>query len=164
MGLDVTAYRKVRLVANDPSNEDLFRALVNPQFPGRADDLQDGGAYEYEDTMRGWSASCSTYGEWRNELAKLAGYPERLHVGHRGPRLLHSAGAWESSGGPFWELINFADNEGCIGADVSAKLATEFAEFQAKAEAHRDPWFRSMYDLWRAVFEFAADGGAVEFR
>lgn len=164
MGLAVTAYKKIRIVENDLDDEDLLRILVNPAFPGRADDLVDGATYDYADSMRGWSAPYSSYGEWRNQLAALAGYPAVDHAdGRRGVRKLHTAGAWAMNGGPFWELINFADNEGCIGAVVSAKLARDFAEHQSKADAHSDPWFRERYAQWRSVFEFAADGGAVEF-
>lgn len=165
MGLDVTAYKQIRLADADTVRDDadLLYVLVNPDFPGRADDLKDRAKYDYADSIRGYSGPYSSYNEWRNELAKVAGWPAVEHIDHRGTRKLHAAGAWAANGGPFWELINFADNEGCIGAVVSAKLAKDFAEFQTKADTHWDAWFRQIYAKWRAVFEFATDAGAVEF-
>lgn len=72
----------------------------------------------------------------------------------------HAAGAWQAEGGPFWELIHFADNEGTIGPATAAKLAKDFAEFQAEADKLEDDvearWFREKYADWRKAFEVAA--------
>jgi hypothetical protein len=66
---------------------------------------------------------------------------------------------------PFYELVNFADNEGTIGPLAAADLAADFA-------AHRDAWRtacpgdweREVYDRWHQAFAYAADGGMVVFR
>ena len=60
-------------------------------------------------------------------------------------------------------MINFSDCEGVIGPKTSAKLAKDFAEFQAQADAHPDDWFRDLYTTWRRAFELASDDGAVGF-
>jgi hypothetical protein len=70
--------------------------------------------------------------------------------------------------GPFWELIQFADNEGYIGPTVAAKLATDFANWADRAkEFAKDPevgeWWLVSYNKWRQAFELAADGGVVDF-
>lgn len=171
MGLDCSAYRQIKRVEPQPEFEDtpddMVNLFVNPDFPGRADEIKD-GLYTYAEEFDFAAGSYSGYNTWREQLAKLAAYPAVRHES-RGceVRRLHSAGAWAATGGPFWELIHFADNEGTIGAAVAAKLAKDFADFQSKAdafeEADHDGWFRAKYAEWRKAFEMAADGGAVDF-
>lgn len=170
MGLDCTAYRQIKRVEPQPECEDtpddMARLSVNQDFPGRADDIED-GIYTYGDAFRFAAGSYSGYGIWREQLAKFAGYPAVSHDSIRGEsRMLHAAGAWAATGGPFWELIHFADNEGTIGATVAAKLAKDFADFQAQADAFEDGdgWFQTKYAEWRKAFEMARDSGAVDFR
>lgn len=174
MGVDITAYRQIRKVdvtagedyPIDPETREerhnLWRAVRNPDFPGRADDIEDGAYHSYTEAVDGMSRSYGGYNIWRNELAELAGWPEAPDEAESSKRS-HAASAWAAQSGPFWELINFADNEGVIGTAVSAKLAKDFAEFQSKADAHPHAFFRECYDGMRRAFEAAADGGAVDF-
>jgi hypothetical protein len=160
MGLDISAYSKIRrlpLPTDEDHSGEHARIYPNPDFPEQAEGIED-GYYEYEHGMDFRAGSYSGYNEWRNELARLAGYApvERDHSPY-------AAGAWQKKSGPFWELINFADNEGCIGPKTSAKLAKDFAEFQHNADLHPDEWFRAKYAEWRKAFELAADAGAVDF-
>lgn len=165
MGLDCTAYRQIKRVEPQPECEDtpddMARLYVNPDFPGRADEIQD-GIYTYAAAFRFAAGSYSGYGEWRDQLAKFAGYKPIAREHSQ-----YAAGAWAETGGPFWELIHFADNEGTISAVVAAKLAKDFADFQARADAFSvagdDRWFHQKYAEWRTAFEMARDGGAVDF-
>lgn len=168
MGLDITAYRRIRKLDiptdADAYEHDGFRAIVNKDFPGRADDIEDECAYTADDDFHFAAGSYGGFNDWREQLAILAGYPaiDGDDFRHR-----HSRGAWAATGGPFWELIHFADNEGTIGASVSAKLAKDFAEFQPKVDAMAGTsdvaWFAKKYAEWRKAFEMAADAGCVEF-
>jgi hypothetical protein len=179
MGLDITAYRQLKPCAapegaatGDYDYERFFAPLNNDHFPGRAAGL-DSEWYEFsrlDGAVLGFRAgSYSGYNNWREWLAKLAGYPEdpAEDLRHR-----HSGGAWKADGGPFWELIYFADNEGTIGPIVSAKLAKDFAEWDERAKAFSETidadaesraWFYRQYQTWRHAFEMAADNGAVDF-
>lgn len=160
MGLDITWYRNLVKVddAGDDPPDWYWRAFVNEGFPGRAGQIEQ-GAY-YIGTERGHfrAGSYSGYNHWREQLAELARYSRR-GIGDKP----YSEGAWAATAGPFWELINFSDCEGVIGAEVSAKLAKDFAAFQARADTHPDEWFRDRYSVWRFAFEQAAHNGAVAF-
>ena len=177
MGLEVTAYRKLKKLdvlfnedgeAVDPTTrepvEDYLRVYDNPDFPGRAAGLEDRAAYAYEDAEGFWSGGYGRYNNWREELAKLAGYPpsERVMYGHS--ENLHAASAWNGvvTEGPFYELVNYADNEGTIGPVVSAKLARDFSEWADRAAAIGGNFYEKFME-WRRCFEFAADDGAVSF-
>lgn len=182
MGLDITAYRKLTKLdcvfdaggepidkkTEEPMDYD-FRAWVNPDFEGRADDIESKAFYSAADSFGFRAGSYSGYNGWREELSRLAGYPsvqvDRYGTGNIQER--HDYGAFNADGGPFWEMINFSDCEGVIGATISAKLAKDFAEFDEKAKAFNsngpEDWFYGKYQEWRKAFEMAADGGAVQF-
>lgn len=177
MGLDITAYRQLKKIdcvfdedgepidptTREPLEECYLRAWVNPDFPGRADDIEDKGVYLSEDSFGFRAGSYGGYNHWRRTLAELAGYPAAPFTRFGTTEMRHDAGAWAADSGPFWELINFSDCEGVIGATASAKLAADFAAHQDKADAHADERFRAKYAEFRQAFEMAADGGAVEF-
>jgi len=133
------------------------RIYPNPDFPAQAEGIED-GYYGYENSMDFRAGSYSGYNQWRDELARMAGYAPV--ASDHSP---YAAGAWQKKSGPFWELINFADNEGCIGPKTSAKLAKDFAEFQHAADLNPDEWFRQKYAYWRKAFELASNDGAVDF-
>lgn len=121
----------------------------NPEYPGRAEPFASGD-YTYHAVQHMLAHSYGNYSRWRNQLAELAGYAS-------------AADAWGNhSGGPFWELINFSDCQGTLGTLVCAKLAQDFAQFQAAADAHPDEYFRADYNSMRAGFELAATDGAVK--
>ena len=181
MGLDVSAYRKLKQLDvlfnadGDPVNpatgeeleyDDYVKPYISRDFPKQAADLVKGAAYGFEDSAHVWSGGYGGYNNWREELAKLAGYP--VGVYYRVPGYAPSAtesysqGAFQVASGPFHELICFSDCEGAIGPTVCAKLAKDFAEWDERAKAVGG-WFYESYVMWREGFEFAADGGAIEF-
>lgn len=179
MGLDITAYRKLTKIDAvfdedgepiDPATREPLdyedydlKAYINPDFPGRADEIIDRAVYAAEDSLGLHAGSYSGYNRWREQLAILAGYKSGKYEQYGRNYESHCVPCWNGATGPFSELINFSDCEGVIGASVSAKLAKDFAEFQGAADAHEDERFRTKYAEWRAAFEMAADGGAVQF-
>lgn len=174
MGLDITAYRGLRKAKDgegiDPKypeeadyDHDWHRMYVNPDFPTQADDIEDRAIYHPEESFGFRAGSYSGYNLWRDQLAALVGHPVFVG-GNYGDHQRHSASVWnDPQPGAFVELIHFSDCEGVIGPTTSAKLARDFAEFQAQADQHPDEWFRAKYADWRKAFEMAADGGAVDF-
>lgn len=176
MGLDITAYGQLTELdcvfdaegepihpeTRQPLDYDL-RAYVNPDFPGREGAIKDKGVYSALAAFGFGAGGYGRYNAWRNDLAELAGYPKRPVEKYGNIQHRHDQGAWEAESGPFWELINFSDCGGVIGAEVSAKLAKDFAEHQAKADTHEIEWFRDSYSDWRKAFDLAAQDGAVHF-
>lgn len=164
MGLDIYAASKIQRRPGDYDGEGFYVGSQPDEFAAQADGLEP-GSYDYERALDFRAGSYSGYNTWRNQLAELAGYPAVRHESSYKPsEELYAAGAWKAKGGPFWELINFSDCEGVIGATTSTKLAKDFAEFQAKADAHPSDWFRACYADWRKAFELASQEGAVVFR
>jgi hypothetical protein len=167
MGLDISAFRKVEPAPDvdlDKEEGPYCWLYANTAFPGREAPLTT-GVHKYEDTMGFAAGAYSSYNRWREDLAKLVGYPAvPYHHGYKPDEMSHAAGAWLQAGGPFWELINFSDCEGVIGHLHSGKLAVEFGQYQEQADKHESANFRELYALFRSAFEMASDGGAVVFR
>lgn len=176
MGLDITYYanlQKLDCVFDkdgepiDPVTrkplEDAVQLYVNPHFAGREVPIVDRGVYIAEECDGFRAGSYGGYNHWREGLAELAGYPaiETEDYGQKSMR--HDAGAHAAGSGPFYELIWFSDCEGVIGSAVAAKLAKDFADFQEKADAFRDEYWKEKYADWRKAFEMASNGGAVSF-
>lgn len=175
MGLDILAYRhavKIEAVFDEDDNwtpldpvsrqpiEDglVFMAVVDERAATHALPLIHRGVYRASEDHGFRAGSYSGYNWWRNELAKMAGYAAREHRGETS----YCLDCWEGQTGPFSELINFSDCEGTIGSEYGAKLARDFAEFDAQAQALGEE-FHEAYRDWRKAFEMAADNGAVIF-
>jgi hypothetical protein len=182
MGLDITAYKGIEKVdcvfdedgqplnpitreALDYGDDYVTQAFINSDYPERAEGVVHKGVYRAKDSMGFRAGSYSGYNGWREDLAKLAGYPATAFTAYGRTTHRHDAGAWAASEGPFWELICFSDCEGVIGPVVSAKLARDFAEWDERAKAYSEgpSWFYERFQEWRAAFEMAADSGMVNF-
>lgn len=171
MGLSITAYSKITPANGNEAFDDTGELKYkdgwvqfnkNSDFPGRADDIEDGHAYKYGAFRHFYAGLYGAHARWRDQLAQLAGYPLTKSVEYSN-RWGYAIACFHGAEGPFSELINFSDCEGVIGASVSAKLANDFKAFQAKADAHEDPRFRQLYGEWRRAFEMASGEGVVDF-
>jgi hypothetical protein len=175
MGLDITAYSKVEKVdvavdeKNRPLDDSVYDEYARVWATGKRgqnDSLEDGKFYDYKDRFGFPAGSYSGYGEWRETLAKLAGYPLTPYKDFFGESACHAAACWGGATGAFAELIDFPDNEGCLGPVTSAKLAKDFAEFEERAryfDGGEDGWFYKKYLYWKEAFELASDDGMVRF-
>lgn len=157
MGLDICAYRRLTVdplaKLDDDGNPVEWETCWRPgpsmewsesHWPGRGEGVDAGTIYRWAEEFRFRAGSYFGYSEWRAALRRFSG-----------------------SSDAFYELINFADNEGVIGPVVSAKLSRDFAENLERARTffgNDESWFFQLYLRWKRAFEMAADGGAVDFR
>lgn len=165
MGLDITAYRHLEPAPEAELDADgllvEWDGYFQPghgllwsegQWPGRCPELQVGAVYKYAKTFDFRAGSYSGYNEFRSTLAKVAGYADADDYWKRAPE-----------DAPFYPLINFADNEGTIGAATAARLARDFAKCQEAASLVDSDFFQELYRTWRKALQMAADGGALDF-
>lgn len=171
MGLDITAYSRLELVGKHTDgwceDEDHVSAYAYDSFPASFrgievvatdQNLLLGGCYAVTPqtkTHRFRAGSYGGYNRWREDLARQFNpYRHDVDGGQPDPDL------------PFYELIWFADNEGCIGELAAIELLTDFRE-HALAYAPPDTdylgHYRERYADWTRAFELAADGGLVDF-
>lgn len=168
MGLDITAYKKVKLVKaakrrgahnwDDPlCDTDDHSYLDDRNYPEQADGLK-AGIYKLLGKPFGFHAGSYTgYNAWREWLAELVdATPEEL---------------WNARGAakararltPFYALIAFSDCEGFIGPKTSAKLVKDFDAFARKAKKSGRDYEMAVFKDFRKAFRIAAKGGIVEF-
>lgn len=157
MGLDIRAFRGLKEVENPKYDE--YGELLNWEtqwnpgagmewsesvWPGKGKPVNPKSVYEWEDIFKFRAGSYSGYNWWRDRLNEFAGNVA------------------------FQELIDFADNEGVIGSELSKKLFEDFQAYHDKAEEYSKTitdgmfWFER-YCNWEKAFEMAKEGGAVEF-
>jgi hypothetical protein len=166
MGLDITAYSRLRHVGMHTQEwcddyEHHVQAFAYNDFPQSfrgipalgarhvdSTEFLDGGCYEITDETKTHAfraGSYSGYNAWRADL-------QRQFNSETEPD------------GPFYELIWFADNEGCIGPDAAKDLLADFREHaDAYSPCGYEDYFREKYADWTRAFELAADGGLVYF-
>lgn len=177
MGLDVSAYRNAVLVEVLPRVEDWeekYYDLSQPLewrpdtdyihnirgFESRRGNLVTGGVYRHTERFDFRAGSYSGYNWWRDQLS-------RCMLG------VSAKEAWSYSDNPTWQeksffsLIHFSDCEGVIGTEICKRLAKDFADNQAAADAYNaeddSEWWHEQYSKWRKAFELAADNGYVDF-
>lgn len=170
MGLDITAYSHLVAVGKHTEKwcedwEHHVEAYAYDCFPQSflgipvltteshsGEGFLIGGCYaitEATETHDFRAGSYGGYNQWRADLQQQFN-PER------------------DPDGPFYELIWFADNEGCIGEIAAAELLADFRAHADRYESRVDPeWVsgygRQKYADWTRAFELAAAGGLVKF-
>lgn len=137
-------------------------------WPDRGSPFEPGHVYRAHELARFSAGSYSGYGEWRDWLAKLAGYAALPAAeGDRLPGHDHARGCWKlATSGPFYELINFTDCDGILGTEACQKLAQDFAAWNDRAQTADagDGYDFGLYCRFRTAVAVAAlRRGAVEF-
>ena len=163
MGLDIIAYKKLHIVENPKLDDDGYPVNWETEWiagasmdwsesvwAGRGEGVDSKAVYTYEDRYDFRAGSYGGYNAWRDSLDSFKGNVA------------------------FNELINFADNEGVIGSIVSAKLFNDFKTYEKEAIEFSETlklnesyyygefWLARYYD-WMKAFEYASNGGAVNF-
>lgn len=103
------------------------------------------------------AGSYTGYNNWRHELCMAALGKGPLVVWNHPEDYLDS---------PFYELIHFADNEGCIGPEAAADLSTDFQMYRHTVRPLLHAKFErygQTYDDFAQAFELAAGTGVVIF-
>jgi hypothetical protein len=164
MGLEVWVYAGLTKAENVDVDLDgypkdwhrYWRAGVvestEEEFPGRAEGLEQDAIYVYAHCEEFHAGSTRAFGEWRDTLARLAGYEGWRSVWRNPP----------PPGSPFVELIHFYDCAGVLGPAVAAKLARDFGMFRGRAEPIGGSFF-VLYRTWQRAFDITAGNGALRF-
>jgi hypothetical protein len=167
MGLDCSAYEKVTLIKKislknmqarnwkvPPYGEDdSVHFLFNyDEFKDRSDGLEVGLYRSSGKTFEFRAGSYGGYGEYRQLLAK---------IGNTTPEAVWSDSDRHKNV-PFFEQINFADNEGFLGPKTCAALLADYIQHRKTAEKALSEWFHS-YTEWMEALKLAANGGVIRF-
>lgn len=173
MGLDITAYKGVQLITSPKLDEygdiDTWQHnqvgidIGNSEWE-QGDDLEAEQVYSYAYALNGYSSAYSTYGNLRNELARIAGYkPLIAGSRYRGIYAARVCDDWErGKRGILSELICFADNEGEIGTKTCRKILNDLHTVSSRA-GKLDAFDQDLLAKLIQTFEFAVVDGFVQF-
>ncbi|MEE9374515.1 MAG: hypothetical protein V3V00_15780 [Saprospiraceae bacterium] len=167
MGLDITAYRNIKLISQTVTQEEYeklywnelsFYSFISNDFKGRAKDIHDKSAYSSDEAYSFGAGSYSGYGRWRKWLCEnILGAPPIV--------IWDNYDHYVENKKPFIELIYFSDCEGIIGTEVSKKLYADFKEYENKIPKsnEHDEHMHTMYMEWLECFRLASNNGCVVF-
>lgn len=155
MGLDVRTYGNLKLA--ETKEADFIAYVINEDWKHKIKNLQYRKAYTGDVVFRGVSYSYSEHNRFREKLVKLVGRED----------LLDNEGRikWDElpSDIPFYDLINFADNEGCLDWEVSNTIYSDFEKYNEKARLEMNEYDYSKYETWLETFKSAKNNGVVVF-
>ena len=156
MGLDVKTYGNIKLAEN-VEDADFIAFVLTEDWKHKIKNLQEGKAYNGDIIFRGVSYPYSAHSSFREKLIKLIDRED----------LLNADGCinWGILPAeiPFYDLIDFADNEGCLDWEVSSKIYTDFEKYNEKAKLEMNEYDYSRYETWLETFKSAKNNSVVVF-
>lgn len=151
MGLDVRVYKNCKLTSGEIG--DFTAEVLIPEWNDRIKNLEIGGEYTGE---RGCTVnhSYSGYNKFRKKLSLLSRRISGMVTYRIKPETC-----------PFFELIEFADNQGCIDWDTAKDLYKDFVvhEKHAKELSYlaEDLHFFERYQEWKHLTKEASEINSV---
>jgi len=153
MGLDITVYQKIKKASEKKIKEDAYdfeAFVISDCWKDRVKNLEYGQFYVGK-SVGSHSTGYGSHRFFRDNLCDVVGIPK----------------TWTEIDGdktkPFYELINFADNEGCLDWEVSENLYDDFVNNREKALKVFGEDNMYNYDAWTEVFRLGKDKGVVVF-
>jgi hypothetical protein len=160
MGLDVRVYKNIELLPSiDEDNDewDFTAFVIDDYWLHKIKNLTNRGHYKGETSYRGISYAYSTHTKFRARLLDLIGRQDLLTTfGDINWELVV-----ENDDIPFFDFIDFADNEGCLDWEISSKIYDDFAKYNDEAKKRLDEYMYSKYVTWMETFENAKDNKGV---
>ena len=158
MGLDVALYTNISIADSD---EPDFIAYVNDEeFEDRIKNLINGGYYRGDRSKTSVSCGYSTHNKFRGALLNLIGRYDLTNGDKPNFAVIN-----EFTDIPFIELVNFADNEGCIDWQSCGELAIDFNNWYNRAQKTLVGNMLDLYNDWHAIINEASNNrGVLIFR
>ena len=150
MGLDITAYRNIKIVegeepeyyfANSGFKQSNMTNIENKEIQMDFDESFDFGAGSY-----------SGYNIFRNELCLASNNITAEQLWSLQDETLK-----------FYWLINFSDCEGYIGTSYCKILYDEFVKYEEEVKTKLDEYYHKKYDYFKEAFRVGESDGLVNF-
>jgi len=156
MGLDVRTYGNIKITENE-EDADFKAFVIDESWKHKVKNLQYGKLYTGDEVFRGVSYPYSSHMRFREALVKLVGRVDLLD--------LEGKIKWNElpKDIPFYDLINFADNEGCLDWEISEIIYSDFLRHNETAKLTMNIYDYSKYATWLETFKSAKDDGVVVF-
>ena len=154
MGLDASIYLEVE-ETQDKENSDFIAYVIHESWKWKIKNLKDHGHYMGSHFGYACNYSYGTHRTFRDHLTAIAqGKSEPVDFLTAEPETI------------FYDLTDFADNEGCLDWEVCQKLYQEFEEQKQNAKNYFEKqedgdWWYSVYVKWMESFKNAGKHNGV---
>jgi len=158
MGLDVKVYGNIKLAEKEEDDVDFVAYVIDDRWQYKIKNLKLGESYYGDCICNGVSYPYSYHNRFREKLILLIGKPELLDADGKIK--------WKqlSPEIPFYDFIDFADNEGCLDWEISEKIYKDFDRYKKKAKVEFSESAYSYYKVWMRTFKIASENqGVVKF-
>lgn len=148
MGLDVSVYRNVK-VTKDEEDYDFEAFVIDKSWEYKINNLKKDAIYIGEICEAQTGYSYSSHYHFRKELLRLTSNNNFISGDDIDFDTLDG-----NADIPFYELINFADNEGCLDWEISEKLYHQFELYKDVAKEYfKDKKWYNKYLEWMEIFK-----------
>ena len=156
MGLSVTVYKNIKPCNDEDAN--FVAYVINDSWKWKIKNLGYGQAYkgDFIDNV-GIDCGYGFHGLFRGFLLKIAGRQDL--VGNDGK--VDYDKIYKEKSLPFFDLIDFADNEGCLDWEASEKILVDFELYSEKASQSDNAVMSERYVKWHDVFRAAVEHKGV---
>jgi hypothetical protein len=156
MGLLVKVYQNIK-EASDKEDYCFDAYVISEEWNYKIKNLKNRGLYDGDCVFKGISYPCTSHNRFREQLVKLI---DRMD-------LIKPDGTidWDNlkPDMPFYDFIDFADNEGCLDFEVSEKIYQSFKEWEVKAQFLLTGWVLDKYNEWLQAFDLSRQNGVMVF-
>lgn len=158
MGLDVSVYKNIKRTDIE-DDVDFTAFVIDESWKYKIKNLEDGKDYEGEPCNCGVRYAYSTHNRFRETLLKIIGRDDLLLEDGK----IDWVRVESETEMPFYELIWFADNEGCLDWEISEKLYQNFLEWKDEAVKYLadNEYTKNNYLHWLNVFENGKEANSV---
>jgi hypothetical protein len=159
MGLSVSVYKNIKPCSDEDANFVAYVASENWKW--KVKNLIYNQAYEGEFIENvGIDCGYGFHGLFRGFLLSIAGRQDLLCEDGK----VDYEKIYTENSLPFFDLIDFADNEGCLDWEVSEKILSDFDLYAEKAKKSDNAVMSERYEKWHDIFKAAVEHkGVVEF-
>lgn len=157
MGLSIRVYNNLKIA--DENQDNSFEIyVIDESWKNKVKNFEYGKSYTGDLINDSLDYPYSSHGRFREALIRLIQRED----------LLDAEGKikWNElpSDLPFIDLIDFADNEGCLDYEVAKNLFEDFDQWKLDAEKYLSEYELSIYKKWTQIFKDASDNGIIVFR
>lgn len=156
MGLSIRVYNNLKIA--DENQDNSFEIyVIDESWKNKVKNFEYGKSYTGDLINDSLSYPYSSHNRFREALIRLVQRED----------LLDAEGKikWNElpSNLPFIDLIDFADNEGCLDFEVAKNLFEDFYQWKLDAEKYLSEYELSIYKKWMQICKDASDNGVIVF-
>ena len=150
MGLDITAYRNIKIVEGEESEYYFANSGFKQSNMTNIENKEI--QIDFDESFDFRAGSYSGYNIFRNELCLASNNITAEQLWSLQDETLK-----------FYWLINFSDCEGYIGTSYCKILYDEFVKYEEEVKIKLDEYYHGKYDDFKEAFKVGASDGLVDF-